>query len=75
LPPYEELDPLLSCLLVKNLPQEELIEDFGQDLVREALGRLGRAEYKRRQLPLVIKVSPKAFGMGRRWPITCGFSG
>ncbi len=75
LPPYEELDPLLSSLLVKNLSQEELIEDFGQELVREALARLGRAEYKRRQLPLVIKVSPKAFGMGRRWPITCGFSG
>jgi len=73
LPPYEKLDPLLSALVVENRPWEELKEGFGEKLVSEALRRLYRSEYKRKQLPLVIKVSPKAFGMGRRWPITNGF--
>lgn len=73
LPPYEELDPLLSALVVENRPWEELVKEFGEKLATEALRRLRRSEYKRKQLPLVIKVSPKAFGMGRRWPITNRF--
>jgi len=73
LPPYEKLDPLLSALVVGNLPREELEERFGKELTAEVLARLHRSEYKRKQLPLVIKVSPKAFGMGRRWPITNRF--
>ena len=73
LPPYEKLDPLLSALVVENRPWEELVERFGEELASEALQRLRRSEYKRKQLPLVIKVSPKAFGMGRRWPITNRF--
>ena len=73
LPPYEHLDPLISALIVENRPWEELKERFGKELTAEALARLHRSEYKRAQLPLVIKVSPKAFGMGRRWPITNRF--
>lgn len=73
LPPYAELDPLLSALIVENASWGELVSRFGRELTRKALLRLASSEYKRRQLPLVIKVSPKAFGMGRRWPITCRY--
>lgn len=73
LPPYEALDPLLSALIVENRPWDELTPRFGEGLSREAVRRLSRSEYKRKQLPIVIKVSPKAFGMGRRWPITCKY--
>lgn len=75
LPPYAKLDPLLAALVVENRPRRELDETFGEKLVSEVLRRLGRSEYKRRQLPPAIKVSPKAFGMGRRWPITHRFFG
>jgi len=74
LPPYDVLDPLISAAVVENRPWEELVSRFGEGLVKEALRRLTRSEYKRKQLPLVLKVSPKAFGMGRRWPITNRFS-
>ncbi len=73
LPPYEELDPLLSALVVENRPWSELVKRFGEKLTQEVTKRICRSEYKRKQLPLVIKVSPKAFGMGRRWPITNRF--
>lgn len=73
LPPYELLDPLISALIVENQPWDELASRFGERLSREVVRRLTRSEYKRRQLPIVIKVSPKAFGMGRRWPLTCGY--
>ena len=74
LPPYQVLDPLLDELVVHNAPWEELVSRYGEQLAGEVVRRLRRSEYKRRQLPPVLKVSPKAFGMGRRWPITNRFS-
>lgn len=73
LPAYSLLDPLLRAFLVENAPAEELARSFGEDLVREVIHRIHRNEYKRKQLPPVIKVSPKAFGIGRRYPLTHGF--
>ncbi|MGY4706381.1 NAD+ synthase [Candidatus Bipolaricaulota sp. J31] len=73
LPSYSVLDPFLRAFLVENLPAEKLSSSFGDGLVREAIRRVYRAEYKRKQLPPVIKVSPKAFGMGRRFPLTNRF--
>ncbi len=70
LPPYEQLDPLLSDLLVDNRPTHELCATHGEAIVHDVLRRLHRSEYKRRQLPIVIKVTPKAFGTGRRVPVT-----
>lgn len=70
LPPYEQLDPLLWDLLVDNRPAHELSAAYGEAMVHDVLVRLQRSEYKRRQLPIVIKVTPKAFGTGRRMPIT-----
>ncbi len=74
LPPYNVLDPLVRALVVENRPSEELVRAFSPDSVQDVAHRLHRAEYKRKQLPLVIKVSPKSFGIGRRYPITHRFA-
>lgn len=75
LPPYAVLDPFLRALFEENAPYEELAKRFGAELTKEIVRRLYRAEYKRRQLPLVLKVTPKAFGLGWRFPVTHGFIG
>ncbi len=75
LPPYNVVDPLVHSLVVENRSVEALSQQFGQAVVQEALRRLTQSEYKRKQMPLVLKVSPKAFGMGRRFPITNKFVG
>ncbi len=75
LPPYEVLDPLVQALIAENSPAADLIQRFGKALVRDVLRRLRLSEHKRNQLPLVIKVSAKAFGIGRRFPITNRFMG
>jgi len=74
LPPYDVLDPLVLALVEENRPASELVQWFGEGLVRDVLRRLRLSEHKRSQLPLVIKVSPKAFGIGRRFPITHRFA-
>jgi NAD+ synthetase len=74
LPPYEVLDPLVQALVVENRPWQELVSRFGEATTRDVLGRLRGSEYKRKQYPLVIKVSPKAFGIGRRYPLTNRFA-
>ncbi|MFO8034785.1 MAG: NAD+ synthase [Candidatus Bipolaricaulota bacterium] len=75
LPRYEVLDPLLSALLVRNEKPEALATRFGQSMVDDILRTLNRSEHKRRQLPIVIKLSPKAFGTGRRMPTTYRYTG
>ena len=71
LPPYSELDPLLAKLIEGNLSRGQLVSaGFDTELVDRVLPRYYAAEYKRHQLPPGIKVSPKAFGPGRRMPIT-----
>jgi len=74
LPPYDILDPLLSAYLVDNKPPSELSEQFGEALTADVLRRVQASEHKRRQLPMIIKVSPKAFGTGRRMPVTHRYS-
>jgi NAD+ synthase (glutamine-hydrolysing) len=71
LPPYAELDPLLGKIIENNLSRTQLI-GAGSDpeLVDRVLPRYYASEYKRRQLPPAIKVTSKAFGVGRRMPIT-----
>lgn len=72
LPPYETLDLLVDACFLKGKGPEELIQDgFSPESV-ETFSRLHRvSEYKRRQMPPVLKVSAKAFGMGRRMPLAC----
>jgi len=74
LPPYATLDPLLRAIIEKNESRPELLAaGFDPALVDDVLGRYYRNEYKRHQLPIGIKVTPKAFGSGRRVPITNGY--
>jgi len=76
LPPYAVLDPILRKLIEQNSSREQLIaQGFPEAVVDDVLTRYYRSEYKRRQLPPGIKVSPKAFGIGRRMPITHGYRG
>jgi NAD+ synthase (glutamine-hydrolysing) len=71
LPEYRELDPILEGYVEGDLSVAEL-EDagFDADRVRQVARLVDRSEYKRRQAPPGVRVSPKAFGKDRRLPIT-----
>ncbi|OFZ17912.1 MAG: hypothetical protein A2X94_12795 [Bdellovibrionales bacterium GWB1_55_8] len=68
LPPYDDLDALLHEYLERNAPLEDLIGKYGP-WARDVLRKVEINEYKRRQTAPVLKVSSKAFGIGRRVPI------
>jgi NAD+ synthase (glutamine-hydrolysing) len=70
LPPYETLDRILDLYLLDNKSADQIAGEGVQlELARSVIRMVERAEYKRRQAPPVLKVSRKAFGMGRRIPI------
>jgi NAD+ synthase (glutamine-hydrolysing) len=70
LPPYEELDEILKLYLFKNLSADEIAKQgWNRELVVQIIRSVALAEFKRRQAPPVLKISPRAFGMGRRMPI------
>ncbi|MDR2392773.1 MAG: NAD+ synthase [Treponema sp.] len=70
LPPYEKLDAILKLYLFENLSKDEIMErGFDGELSGWIIKTVARAEFKRRQAPPVLKVSQRAFGMGRRMPI------
>jgi NAD+ synthase (glutamine-hydrolysing) len=70
LPPYETLDAILERYIVGNRSAAEIIDEgFDPALVERVVTLVARSEYKRRQAAPVIKVSPRAFGTGRRIPI------
>lgn len=71
LPPYDELDPILEAYVENNRDPEDIIAAGADaELVRAVVGMVDRAEYKRRQGPIGIKITPRAFGRDRRMPIT-----
>jgi NAD+ synthase (glutamine-hydrolysing) len=70
LPPYEVLDEILKLYLFENLSKDEIVaRGWDGELAARIIKTVARAEFKRRQAPPVLKVSPRAFGMGRRMPI------
>ncbi|MDR1443962.1 MAG: NAD+ synthase [Treponema sp.] len=70
LPPYEVLDEILRLYLYENLSKDEIVKQgWDGELAARIIHTVARAEFKRRQAPPVLKVSPRAFGMGRRMPI------
>ena len=74
LPPYPTLDAILSCYIEKDMSAESIAsKGFPIDTVRWVLNRVDAAEYKRRQSPPGIKITPRAFGRDRRMPITNKF--
>ena len=76
LPPYDVLDVILRAYVEENLSPEEIIEKFRLDseLVEQTVRRVNGAEYKRQQAAPALKVTAKAFGTGRRYPIANKFS-
>jgi NAD+ synthase len=75
LPPYETLDAILHGLIEGERSVHDLVaEGFSRDTVLRVWKMLDRAEYKRRQAPPGVKISPRAFGRDRRYPITNGFT-
>ena len=76
LPPYEVLDRILEDYVERDRGRDEIVaEGIDPELVDEVIRMVDRAEYKRRQSPPGIKISPKAFGRDRRLPITNRFGG
>jgi NAD+ synthase len=75
LPPYEELDAILEGLVEDEKSVDVLVtEGFDRDTVLRVWRMLDRAEYKRRQAPPGVKITRRAFGRDRRYPITNGFT-
>ena len=74
LPPYEVLDPILQAYLEEHLPLEDIIaKGFEREIVEDIIRRIKINEYKRQQAAMGLKVTSKAFGFGRRYPIAQRF--
>jgi NAD+ synthase (glutamine-hydrolysing) len=71
LPPYEMLDPIIRAYVEEDRSLGDIVAlGFDEALVRRVIGMVDRAEYKRRQAPPGVRITPKAFGKDRRLPIT-----
>ena len=74
LPSYEVLDKILRMYLEENKEENEITEIMGErDLVKKVLYLVDRNEFKRKQAAPALRVSRKAFGFGRRYPIVQGW--
>ncbi len=74
LPPYEVLDPILKAFIEDNKDVDELIcMGFDRYIVEDIISRVFRNEYKRHQAAPGLKVTSKAFGYGRRYPLAQRF--
>lgn len=74
LPPYEILDAILDLYVVKHLGKAEIVaRGFEAAVVNDVVNKITFSEYKRRQAAPGLKVSPRAFGMGRRIPVAQRF--
>jgi NAD+ synthase len=75
LPPYDELDAILLRLVEGEASIDEVVADgFDRATVLRVWKLLDRAEYKRRQAPPGVKITQRAFGRDRRYPMTNGFT-
>jgi len=74
LPPYDLLDGILRLYIEENQPTEKIVKaGFDAKLVKDILKKVDQNEYKRRQMAPGLKVTTKAFGVGRRVPIAQKF--
>jgi len=73
LPPYDVLDSIIEAAVEKNLSENDIVAmGHDPDVVRDVLRRIISNEHKRRQAPPGLKITSKAFGYGRRYPIARG---
>ncbi len=76
LPPYPRLDPILMAYVEEDKSVEQIIAmGYEEDIVKRAARLVDGSEYKRRQAPPGVKITPRAFGRDRRLPITNRFKG
>jgi NAD+ synthase (glutamine-hydrolysing) len=74
LPPYETLDSILERYVERDESLEDIIAaGFDAATVRRVIAMVDRNEYKRRQAPPGVRITPRAFGRDRRYPITSGY--
>jgi NAD+ synthase/NAD+ synthase (glutamine-hydrolysing) len=75
LPPYDILDPILKAYVEDVHSPQEIADKYGLelDMVRDVAQRVDRAEYKRKQAPPGLKITYRAFGFGRPFPIAQKF--
>ena len=74
LPPYAILDPILKAYVEEDRALEDIVAmGFARETVVRVMAMVDRSEYKRRQAPLGIKITHRAFGKDRRMPITNGY--
>ena len=70
LPPYSILDPILKAYVEEDRSYDEIVGmGFDEEMVKRTIGLVDRSEYKRRQSPPGIKITPRNFGRDRRMPI------
>lgn len=71
LPPYEILDPILKAYVEEDRSFHEIVSmGYDKETVKRVIRMVDKSEYKRRQAPPGIKITPRAFGKDRRMPIT-----
>jgi len=71
LPPYDVLDPILKAYVEDDFSAEEIVsQGFKKTIVKKIIKLVDQNEYKRRQAPPGIKITARAFGKDRRFPIT-----
>jgi NAD+ synthetase len=77
LPPYDVLDPILEAYIEQYRAPQQIADSLHLDsqLVEDIINKVDRNEYKRQQAAPGLKVTTKAFGIGRRFPIAQRFSG
>ena len=74
LPPYDQLDPILTAYVEEDKDIDSITAmGFPRELVKKVVGMVDRSEYKRRQAPPGIKITPRAYGKDWRMPITNGY--
>ena len=74
LPPYETLDPILESYVEQEKAVEEIVAlGFDRPTVEQIARMVDTSEYKRKQSPVGIKVTSRAFGTGRRMPIAARY--
>ncbi|GAB4324652.1 MAG: NAD+ synthase [Dehalococcoidia bacterium] len=76
LPPYDILDPILEAYVEDDRTKDEIVAiGFDEATVRRVIDMVDRNEYKRRQAPPGIKITPRAFGRDRRLPLANRYRG
>ncbi len=74
LPPYDQLDAMLEAYVEQERSLEQIVAlGHDEEIVRRVMQLVDRSEYKRRQAPPGVKITPRAFGRDRRLPIANGY--